>query len=788
MTELEAANILRKGGARNATHFAVRWLSQRPGADIANEEGLVDLDRLAEYLRGETKNESKGLEAVAAMFDKVVPAGARPRALTNAEMQARHRAGNSANDIGKAMDKALAEVDWKRRRRAEGDFLYFLKTYCTGGASEGGLLEIAPPKEMQPIVRDMEQAVGDASIPYHIRIARGHGKTAYTKGAILWTTATGRRRFVVAVAANRDNAENILDDVFGAITTNEAFRRDFPEVALPFVKLEGAYQRARVQNCHGKPTNCKKAAGRIVLPTVTDPRTGEPFASSGAIMDAVGVTSGARGKAKMSMRPDFIILDDLQKDDTAESDGQVSKMVRKIKRTFLGLAGHRKKISAIMTSTPIEADDLSETFARDKGWKTKTYKMMPSMPKCHDPDASIETKRAVRDWWEEYWDVYTREVNEGKVPHIAANKFYKAHRKAMDEGASVLNPHNFDPVTEISGIQHAMNLLFRDGYEAFMSEYQMQPPKNSFAFEISARLVMSRVRRMTSPGFVPPSAVLTIAASDVNPAYAITTAVVAFDVDMTAFVVGYHIRKCRIPEDLNETEFSRQVFDELAAAGREIKAMGWRVDRWGIDAGGRQFKPVTRFAAESEALTGLRAAAMLGRSSFQFNPNVKSRIRRARGETVLCQDMASRARWVAWNADVYKELMHRAWLSEPGAAGGLSLFDGNANHAKFATQIANEKLIEKTKAKAGSDREKWLYKWKTKEPHDYGDAMAMCYALAAQEGLTGDGELANTSKPCVKIGGIKTEPKKPEITADSGERTANEPKTTPKRRVKIGGL
>ena len=108
-------------------------------------------------------------------------------------------------DLGAVLDEAIANINWPRRRRAEGDFLYFLKVYCTNeDPAEGAFLEIPPTAaDMIAIVCDMQQAIGDASIPYHIRVARGHGKTSYTKGAALWVASTGQRRFGVLVHAPR---------------------------------------------------------------------------------------------------------------------------------------------------------------------------------------------------------------------------------------------------------------------------------------------------------------------------------------------------------------------------------------------------------------------------------------------------------------------------------------------------------------------------------------------------------------------------------------------------------
>ena len=798
LSEEEAAAILRKGGSKRATARTLRWLLQQDGAP-ARADFKVDLAAVADFLRRTAKRAAPGLTGAASLFDKIVPERARPRALTYAERQAKSLATSKHNDIAADLDAALAAVDWKSRRRAERDFLFFLKKYCTDPDPDAGaFLEFAPPPEMQEIVRDMEQAIGDASIPYHIRVARGHAKTAYTKGAVLWTTATGRRRYVVAVGANDGNATDILENVFTNITQNPAFIRDWPELSVPFLKLEGAYQRAKTQKFHGRNTNAKKSASKIIFPTIIDPRTGRPFPSSGVTLESIGFNAGARGKAKGIIRPDFIIFDDLQNDENAQSEGQVAKMARKIKKTFMGLAGHRKNIAAIMTSTPIEADDLSETFAADPGWKTKTYKMVMSWPKCHNPEATAEERKGVVDLWAEYWEIFCAEKAADREPHIAANRFYRKHRREMDEGACVLNPRNFDKLTEHSAIQHAMNLLFRDGEDTFMSEYQMQPPRDAFALELTAKLIMQRVRRGVPPKEIPPGTVLTVAATDVNPGYAITTAVISFDIQLTALVVAYHVTPVKIPERLNDTEFDARLFAALGAHAREIVAQGIPIDKWGIDAGGRQFRTVTRFAAMAEAQYGLKAVAMLGRAGQNWNPNVRSRIRNEKNATVLCKDNEGR-RWLAFNADEYKEKAQRAWATETGGAGGLSLFDGGANHYKFAVQVANEKLKGKTKTKTRDGRDCYAYKWQTKNPHDYGDSVAMCYALAGSEGLTGSGEIMKKKKSRLAIGGKIVgggETKPPQAEAEETNRLQDEtespppppqPKPQKKHRLAIGG-
>ena len=631
-------------------------------------------------------------------------------------------------DITSGFVSALPLVNRKTRDACAKSLVKFAATYCVG---EGGFLEVAPPPSMSGILDEMQTAIGDASTPYHIRVARGHGKTSYMKCAVAWALAYGIRRYIVAVSADVGKASAIIADLQAFFSSAPKFCEDFPEISVPLVCIGGIPLRAKTQTCRGVNTNVRMSAKEMRLPTIAD-EDGNPYPASGAILASVGVAGNARGLVRGSLRPDLVLFDDLQNDVLAKSEERVMEAAQTIRKGFMGLAGHRKKIAAIMTSTPIEPDDLSEVFAADKAWKTTTYKMVTAWPAC------FRGANGKPDLWQEYADIYQRELVEGRKPHVAGNKFYKAHREEMDAGAAVLNPDNYDRRTEVSGIQHAMNILYRDGFDAFMGEYQMEPPRAAFAFEITAKMILSRVRRGTRPNEIPPDTVLTIAATDINPGYAITTAVVAFDVQLTAQVVAYHATPVKISDRLNDTAFGSQVYAALAAHGREIKALGVHIDLWGIDAGGKQFPTVTRFAPSAEAEIGIKAVAMLGRAGQNWNPNVRSRIRAERNGTILCAD-AQHRRWIAWNADEHKERAQRAWATETGAPGGLSLFDGGANHYKFAAQIANEKIKAKNRIRSKDGREAYAYEWRTRNPHDYGDCMAMSYALASSEGLTPDG-------------------------------------------------
>lgn len=648
-----------------------------------------------------------------------------------ADFAARH------SDVGADFDAALAEVDWRRRRRCEKSLVAFAATYCTG---EGGFLETKPPKSMQGILEEMQTAIGDASIPYHIRVARGHGKTSYMKCAVAWALSYGVRRYIVSVSADADKAKAITRDIVAFMESAPKWVQDFPEVSVPLKRLGGAYQRARSQTCHGDNTEIRLSANEIVLPTVwkreNGEKTGEKYLTSGAIMAAVGIHGNVRGLVRGSVRPDLVLLDDIQNDKQAKNDALVAEIAHTIRTAFMGLAGHRRRIAAIQTSTPIKRNDLSETFAADKAWKTTTYKMVISFPSCFGKESG--------DLWREYATIYEVEKQSGRPPHIEANKFYRAHRAEMDAGAEVLNPDNYERKTELSAIQHALNLYYRDGPSAFMSEYQMETAQEQSLYNLTPGVVLSRIRKDWQAFAVPSDSVMVVCATDINPSYGLSSAMVTFDRNSTATVIWHNVYKTSIhKEQMPEAEYRARVYEALVAFAKELKAMcearGITLDAWAIDGGGDQFEPAQTLRRNAKEFDiPFPVVPMVGRAGDNWNPHVKSRIREAINETVECGDVdrdGRKRRWVYFNADFWRETQQRAWLGEIGTRGGLSLFTATKHqHLDFALQVSAEVLESKT---PGDDGKRPRYLWRGgNKRHDLGDAATMCLAVAASKGLT----------------------------------------------------
>ena len=647
-----------------------------------------------------------------------------------------------SRDDSFSIDAEIAEargrIDWKRRKRAEKSLAAWMTTYGIGV-----FVDDPPPKPHGvKILAEMEEAVR-SSRPYQVLVARGGGKTSYTEAAVAYLIATGRKRFCLISSINAKQAQQILREIT-AVFTEEPFATDYPDIAVPLLLLDGHGRRS--QRYGGRDTKVRLVTDETALPVIVE-KDGTESAASGACIRAKALKS-VRGTKNGTQRPDLVVLDDLQTREVAESEERVADVLKLIRGDVMGLAG-RGKASVISTATTIAPDDVTVLLAADPAWKTTRNPALVRWPDEWGKDG--------HGLWGEYFALFDEE-NANDLPHSRRGgslALYRRERKAMDAGADILNWGFFDREGgQISGLQRLMDAYHQMGNDAFMAEYQMEPVRNSFAVEVTARLIMSRVRPGVRACQVPEGTVMTVAATDLNPSYGLTTAVVAFDVSLTGLVTAYKVFRTRIDGRQNDVAFNAELARALHAHAKEVAAIGIALDRWGIDAGGRQFKAVTAFAPLVRGLYGIDAVAMLGRAGQNWNPFVRSRTRNALNGTVPCRDERGR-RWLAFNADLFKERAQLAWNTELGGDGGLSLYDGGANHAAFAAQIANERLVSKVKLRKqrGDGEEQYAYTWKTKNPHDYGDCLAMCYALAASGNVTGDGVPPRVGKRRRKVYG-----------------------------------
>lgn len=648
-----------------------------------------------------------GIHQGGLLGEEYVAAGKRAP-LSNAERQARFVARRS--DIGELPPPG----DPERRARCSADLVEFARTYC------GALLDHEPSEGLCAYLRELQGAI-DGAGQIHVRMARGAGKTTLVKIALVWAIATGRLHYVVIFCAAVDLAAGILGDVWDVFEFCEAFAEDFPEVSVPIRAADGLSQRWLAQSYHGRRTQVRRSAREIRLPTIE----GSP--ASGAVVMGRGAGSKTRGLVRGKKRPDFVLLDDIQSRDEALNPNAVRKLEEWIQGDVQGLTGSRM-LNAVMTSTPIEPGDLSDRFAdpeQHPEWRLVEHPLVESEP--------------ASPLWLDY-DALWREARlSGDSEFRAATALYAAHRTEMDRGAAVLDPLNYDTRLELSGYQHARNLLLTMGRAAFAAEYQLTTRIREDAVAISPQLVASRLNgaaRLT----LPPGTAQAVAFVDVNAAAGLSYAVLAAGPHQRAAIADWGRwpggGERLVPRNATDDETDRRIaagLSELLARLLELRLVAadtGRAERvaavW-IDCGYRR-RTVLRVAEIWRARTGRIVYGCQGFSNRNYAARSRSVEQRGR-DADFRRDGAEV--WFAQNSDLWRERFQRGWLADPASPGSLSLPGRDPReHLPFAEEVCGEYLAEKISRGRGAPD---LYLWNQRPGtgNHYLDAGSGALCMAA---------------------------------------------------------
>ena len=201
-------------------------------------------------------------------------------------------------------------------------------------------------------------------------VYRGFGKSTIAEGLVLWAALYGHREFCPLIGANQSAAEKSIRSIRSELENNDLLLEDFPEVCLPVRALQGRAQRAKSQAYEKEDgtyalTQIEWKSDEMVLPSI------EGSASNAVILTVYPIMSrkarGLRFKRAdgRQVRPDFVLIDDPQDDEQARNPGQVKKILGRIHKGILMSGGHKKKISALIAATVIEAITVSVEHALD---------------------------------------------------------------------------------------------------------------------------------------------------------------------------------------------------------------------------------------------------------------------------------------------------------------------------------------------------------------------------------------------------------------------------------------
>ena len=379
------------------------------------------------------------------------------------------------------------------------------------------------------IIRLTEETILDGGLQLN-EMFRGGAKSSITEGAAIWSAGYGHRAFFVPIGATDEAAQQSIDSIQMEFETNDLLMALFPAVCHAARALEGVAQRAGKQTIDGVLTNIEWTTARCVLPTY------KGFEGSGAIIWPRSITAkGIRGMRfkrpdGVYQRPDFVMLDDFQTDESAQSPAQNRKLLKTIRRTILRLGGHDKPLACVCNATPIEPDDAVEQLVADRAWRSVKVPILKGYSKAHDTL-----------WLEDYYNLRTnfREGDKGamKNAHAEATAFYDAHRNEMDAGAEATWPTLYNE-HEISAIQHAYNILIEIGPEAFEAECMLRPVREKTGLQ---RLTVDQICAKQSQyarGIVPPQCTLLTMFTDVHPSI-LYWMVWAWEPNRTGYLIDY---------------------------------------------------------------------------------------------------------------------------------------------------------------------------------------------------------------------------------------------------------
>jgi hypothetical protein len=384
--------------------------------------------------------------------------------------QHRSRIGNTVADKYESHKAKMAEVSrlkslatreigeipepkWSEEREAcRFDLALFCKTFLPGWFSKDFCdQQLEAIGEIQQIVLHGGQ--------HAMALPRHRGKTTITKAACLWAVLYGHRKYVVWLAAQDEMADPAIDGFWMMLRTNQKMIEAFPKVCCPLVK-GGADQRSRPLY-KGQELHMGRSGLQIILPDIEGSEAASAVLEAGGLMTAVRGLTYDRPDGTIA-RPDLVVLDDPQTDDSANSAPQCDKRESTINQAVLGLAGPGIRLAAVMPCTIIRHGDLSSRILNRKlnpEWHGVIGKALESMPER-------------MDLWDQYNSIRVASLNRDNTIG-PATEFYLKHRAEMDRGTAATWEEDFRP-GEVSAIQHCMNEYYRDR-DYFFAEMQNSP-------------------------------------------------------------------------------------------------------------------------------------------------------------------------------------------------------------------------------------------------------------------------------------------------------------------------
>jgi hypothetical protein len=627
-------------------------------------------------------------------------------------------------------------IDPDRKAACERDFRQFCLQYFPWS------FPLPFSQDHLKVIAKIETSVLEGGL-FGVAMPRGSGKTTLSECACMWSLLYGHRSFVVLIGADEGAAARMLESIKVELETNDLLAEDFPEVCHPIARLERIANRCKGQLCDDEPTFIVWKSDMVALPTVNGSR------ASGGVAMIGGLTASIRGlKFKRpdgkAARPDLVVIDDPQTDESARSASQVAYRERVLSGAVLGMAGPGKKIAGVMPCTVIAPGDLADNLLDPKKhpeWRGERTKLIYSLPENED-------------LWRKYAEIRADSLRAERGG-AEATEFYRANREAMDAGAVVAWPERYEPDT-LSAVQYAMNLKI-DRPEVFAAEYQNDPlplvaeePDALKPDAIAGRL--SRIARGKAPGWAQRITAFVDVQQDL-----LYWCVCAFGEGFSGAVVDYGSwpdqrrpyfaladARPTISQATGIGSLEGSLWAALTALAEQLLGREWPVDgaaglkveRCLVDSGwGLSTALVKRFcrqSAHAAVLTPSKGYG-IGASASPIADWGKQTGERRGMNWILRPPKPGEGRMVIYDTNFWKGFLS-ARLNQPvGETGALTLFGADpAAHRMFCDHLCSEYKVRTTGR--GRSVEEWKLK-PSSENHLF-DCVVGCYVGASMAGAT----------------------------------------------------
>ena len=312
-----------------------------------------------------------------------------------------------------------------------------------------------------------------------LALPRGYGKSSLALIAATWALLYAHRRYVLLIGASSNAGKRLIRNIrsellYNPILGNGAVNPDsedvdltdgglFPEITFPMRKVGTLGARAAGQIHNGIPTRIGMSADRLILPTI------EGSIASGLIIESTGLNGEIRGKnhttSAGSLRPDLVLVDDPQTDQSARSATQVEQRYELINGCISGLSSVDNPIAMVASVTVVEDDDLACRLLKSPYWRSVRYGVVNQLPS----EEQLER-------WSEYNNLRVSLIEEGKDDseiQTELNVFFRQHEEELT-GKMEPTWNAFRNPGDVSPLQKIMSLYYED-FGSFVRERMNDP-------------------------------------------------------------------------------------------------------------------------------------------------------------------------------------------------------------------------------------------------------------------------------------------------------------------------